>query len=411
MGSEQGMGWNWIVSLATYCELYIITEGEYREQIEKWMADPSNSMKSSHLHFYYLPIGGQDQKKCEKIRKMCWNQGNWLFYYYYEKWQKRALTFAQEIIEKHHIDLIHQLNMIGFREPGYLWKIGQIPFVWGPIGGLKQFPLHYLENADLKKMLFMGVKNCLNTLQIKYDRRVDKALNKASLLISSIPDSYWAIKKYKKLDSVIIPETGCLDFDSCVLPRNANPIFTLLWVGKFDFRKQLPLALQVLSRLKDLPVQLKVFGDGNEQQVRYVKELAMSLNIEEQVVWMGNRPNHEVHEAMSASDLFLFTSVSEDTSTVVLEAISHCLPVVCFDCCGMSAVIDDSVGRKIPLTNPNQSVMDFEAAIRTLYSDKRLIGTLRQNCVTKRHELSWENKAQKVVGLYSTVLKKSNNRI
>ena len=34
MGSEPGMAWNWCVNLAKYCELHIITEGEFRDKIE-----------------------------------------------------------------------------------------------------------------------------------------------------------------------------------------------------------------------------------------------------------------------------------------------------------------------------------------------------------------------------------------
>lgn len=34
MGSEPGMAWNWCVNLANYCELHIITEGEFRDTIE-----------------------------------------------------------------------------------------------------------------------------------------------------------------------------------------------------------------------------------------------------------------------------------------------------------------------------------------------------------------------------------------
>ncbi len=30
MGSEPGMAWNWCVNLARYCELHIITEGEFK---------------------------------------------------------------------------------------------------------------------------------------------------------------------------------------------------------------------------------------------------------------------------------------------------------------------------------------------------------------------------------------------
>ena len=32
-GSEQGMGWNWVINLAKYCHLDVITEGEWREEI------------------------------------------------------------------------------------------------------------------------------------------------------------------------------------------------------------------------------------------------------------------------------------------------------------------------------------------------------------------------------------------
>lgn len=55
---------------------------------------------------------------------------------------------------------------------------------------------------------------------------------------------------------------------------------------------------------------------------------------------------------MANADLFFFTSVSEDTSTVVLEAVSCNLPVLCFDTCGMGYVINDKVGIKISLSNP-----------------------------------------------------------
>ena len=35
MGSEQGMAWNWCKHLAKYSELFIITESEYKDKIEK----------------------------------------------------------------------------------------------------------------------------------------------------------------------------------------------------------------------------------------------------------------------------------------------------------------------------------------------------------------------------------------
>ena len=34
MGSEPGMAWNWVSNLARYCEVHIITEGEFQDKIE-----------------------------------------------------------------------------------------------------------------------------------------------------------------------------------------------------------------------------------------------------------------------------------------------------------------------------------------------------------------------------------------
>lgn len=327
MGSEPGMAWNWCVNLANYCELHIITEGEFRDKIEEELPTLT---QGRNMHFYYNPVS-------EEIRKMCWNQGDWRFYKYYKEWQYKTYEIAKNICDNHHIDVLHQLNMIGFREPGYLWKIKGVPFVWGPIGGLKQFPTTYLQGAGIKMVIFNRLKNVINILQIKYHKRVNKAFKRADLLISSIPDSYYAIKKYKGLKSVIIPETGCFlnKEESFNDKKTINNIgLNLLWVGKFDFRKQLEIALRALAQLKDLKgVKLSVCGSGTDYQIDFYHKLANELGIEKKILWYGNVANTKVNEIMKQSDLFFFTSVSEDTSTVVLEAISNQLPVLCHDAC------------------------------------------------------------------------------
>lgn len=399
MGSEPGMAWNWCVNLAKYCELHIITEGEFRDRIE---AALPTLPQGRNMHFYYNPVS-------DKIRQMCWNQGDWRFYKYYKEWQKKTYLIAKEICGKRKIDVLHQLNMIGFREPGYLWKLSRetgIPFVWGPIGGLKQFPLKYADGGGLKMKAFMALKNALNILQLKYDRRVDAAIRQASLLVSSIPDSYKAIKKYKKRESVVIPETGCFDetIVSDYLKRFEGETLNVMWVGKFDFRKRLDIVIKTLAKTESTNIRLKVFGSGTPEQINNAKALASKLNVNGQITWMGNRPNYEIKREMARADLFLFTSVSEDTSTVVLEAISSHLPVLCFDTCGMSSVIDCKVGIKISLTNPVQSIKDFAEKIEYFYSHRDVLKTLSDNCIERQKELSWDSKAKKMVGLYEQVL-------
>lgn len=399
MGSEPGMAWNWVKNLAKFCELYIITEGEFWEKIE---AAVPTLEQGGNMHFYYNPVS-------DEIRKMCWNQGDWRFYKYYRQWQWKTYLMAKGICEKERIDVLHQLNMIGFREPGYLWKLSKengVPFVWGPIGGLKQFPTAYLKEAGLKMQLFMRLKNFLNIWQLKHEKRVDEALKTAKLLISSIPDSYRALKKYKGLESMVIPETGCFLSEDISTSRFDTEEFHIMWVGKFDFRKQLPLALQAVALAKNPKLKLDVYGSGSVDQVEMAKRMGEELGISQQVIWYGNQKNDVVMEAMRKAQLFFFTSVNEDTSTVVLEAVSNRLPVVCFDACGMSAVIDASVGRKIALSQPSQSAHDFARILNELEVNRALLKQLSENCRQRQMELSWEVKARKVVEEYKRIVGK-----
>lgn len=399
MGSEPGMAWNWVKNLAKFCELYIITEGEFWEKIE---AAVPTLEQGGNMHFYYNPVS-------DEIRKMCWNQGDWRFYKYYRQWQWKTYLMAKGICEKERIDVLHQLNMIGFREPGYLWKLSKengVPFVWGPIGGLKQFPTAYLKGAGLKMQLFMRLKNFLNIWQLKHEKRVDEALKTARLLMSSIPDSYRALKKYKGLESMVIPETGCFLSDDISTARFDNEEFHIMWVGKFDFRKQLPLALQAVALAKNPKLKLDVYGSGSVGQVEMAKRMGEELGISQQVIWYGNQKNDVVMEAMRKAQLFFFASVNEDTSTVVLEAVSNRLPVVCFDACGMSAVIDASVGRKIALSHPSQSAHDFARILNELEGNRALLKHLSENCKQRQMELSWEVKARKVMEEYKRIIGK-----
>lgn len=389
-GSEPGMGWNWCSHLAKHCELHIITEGEFKEHIEKALKVLPHA---NNMHFYYNPVS-------DKVRKMCWDQGDWRFYYYYRLWQKKTYKLALKICKEKEIDMLYQLNMIGFREPGYLWEINKIPFIWGPIGGLKQFPTAYLKNSSLKNQLLTRLKNSINIKQLKSNKRVHKALNRADLLISSIPDSYAAIKKYKGLESVLIPETGCFPSNySLEEVKNSEGKFNILWIGKFDFRKQLPLALKAIWKAKNKEIKLHVYGKGNKGEELAAKKLLLELGIKEQVIWYGNQPNDIVQIAMRNSQLFLFTSVSEDTSTVIPEAISNNLPVLCFDTCGMGAVIDSEVGHKIKLTTPEESVDKFAEKINYFYNNRSELKILSHNCKQRQLDLSWDEKALKVMGL------------
>lgn len=416
MGSEPGMAWNWCVNLANYCELHIITEGEFRERIERSLTpNPSPKREGSdmpvngygltetqirNLHFYWNPIGGDDDERCAKIRRMCWNQGDWRFYKYYKQWQWKTYLMAKDICEKKHIDVLHQLNMIGFREPGYLWKIKDIPLVWGPVDAKEAFPVEYLDGAGWKAKAFMNLKNIITKWQLRHSGRVHKMVKRASVVVSASSNSQRTFMKYFDIESPLINETGCYVAEKIQQNSTHKETFDLLWVGKMDFRKQLVLAIRAVAMAYHHDLRLHIVGSGDVSA--YQKE-ADKLGIMDLCIWHGAVSHEEVQRIMQQSDLFFFTSVAEGTPHVVLEAISNGLPVLCFDTCGQGDSVDDKVGVKIPLTNPSQSVKDFAEKIEYLYKNRDVLKQMSENCDERKHELSWDNKARQMVGLYDRI--------
>lgn len=391
MGSEPGMAWNWCVNLAKYSELHIITEGEFRNEIE---AALPTLPQGKNMHFYYNPVS-------EKIRKMCWNQGDWRFYKYYKEWQWKTYLIAKDICQKTHIDILHQLNMIGFREPGYLWKIPDIPFVWGPVDAKESFPLAYLEGASLKTKLFIQLKNTITKWQLQHAKRVRLAVKRASCVISASSNSQQAFKKYFQIESPLLNETGCYIQEHPIIDKSKKEYLDVLWVGKLDFRKQLGLALRSIAATKNPHIKLHIVGGGNNF---IYQTLAKELGIESQCKWYGAISHEEVQTIMQKSDVFFFTSVAEGTPHVVLEAIGNNLPVVCFDTCGQGDSINETVGRKIKLSNPNLSSQQFAMILNELENNRDMLKEMSENCKERQKELSWDRKAQQMIGLYQKIL-------
>lgn len=391
-GSEPGVGWNWCSNLANYCELYIITEGHWKENIE---SELPKVVQGKNMHFHYIWV-------TDNVREMAHNQGDWRFYWYYHKWQKQALKLAESICKEHDIDILHQLNLTGFREPGLLYKIKK-PIVWGPVGGMEFVPISYLRGAGIKLIAFNVIKNAISTLQFRYQSSVRRMMKKADAIVTATSIGQRKIKDCYKREVDFINENGCSIIEVHAKERKETNQLDLIWCGKFDFRKRLDIALKTIAELKDLNIKLHIVGLGEGKQY---EQLSKELGIEDYVEW--HWVGHDmVNTLMRMADLLFFTSISDATSSTVMEAIQNGTPVVCFDACGFGTVVDDSIGVKVPLSNPKQSVNDFAKVIRKLYNNREKIQQMSFNCKERISLFTWENEAKRMIEIYERVLKQN----
>lgn len=393
-GSEPGVGWGFITALATYHKLWVIVEEEkFRPSIENYLhGDPELSRR---VTFHYIP------KKRNRLLRKLWPPS---YYFYYRQWQKEAYLLAQELHQEVKFDLVHQLTMVGFREPGYLWKMG-IPFVWGPVGGMGQFPVRFLNSVGFYGAFFYLSYNLINWLQLNFYLRPKKAGKAATsglsngLITATIENQKGALK-YWGCPSILLNEVGLPSepFEK-IKERNSKESLKIIWIGLHIPRKALNLALQGLSLLKpDINWELHIVGSG--PLTSKLKKRVRTLKIDSRCIFHGWVPLKQVHALMRNSHLMLITSLRDLTSTVTLEGLRFGLPIVCLDHSGFSEVVNDSCGVKIPLTTPRRVAREIAKKIEIFAQDENIRQTLAHGSLLRAKDFVWCNKARLVDQIY-----------
>jgi len=395
-GSEPGAGWAWIETLSKHHDLWVIVgerEGN-REAIEKRFKEiPDLSRK---LSIFYIPR--PDAPSLSKF----WP----LFYYrHYRKWHQKAYRLAIELNEQIGFDLVHQLKMAGYREPGYLWRLN-LPFVWGPTGGTFNVPLQFASILGIRQTIYHLGKTIINNLQLHYHKRVKTALNRADGFITSTSDTRHAFMRVHGKDSVLIADTGppIKDVPS---PRihayNGDRPLRLVWSGIHVSRKALPLVLKALSIVpKNLEWHLDILGQG--LLTNKWKGLSVKLGVNTQCTWYGWLKRDKAVDIMSKADIFVFPSLHEGMPTVVIEALSMGLPVICLDHCGQGDAVTEDCGIKIPVTTPKKVIQDLSKTFVYLTKNHQEIERLSKGALRCSQEYTWEKMAEKMINVYQEAI-------
>lgn len=119
--------------------------------------------------------------------------------------------------------------------------------------------------------------------------------------------------------------------------------FTLISVGSMIWRKGLIFQLQVLKLLvmQGLDVRLVWVGEGIDKEG--LVYTANALGIDDRITFVGRVASEELPSLLTTADAYVSTSIAEGLANSVVEAIACGLPVVAFECEGMSEVVQDNV--------------------------------------------------------------------
>jgi glycosyltransferase involved in cell wall biosynthesis len=407
-GSEEGVGWGWVNAIAQHHEVWVLTAGYHRRDLEEALRRQPE--KYSHLHFAYV------EEKSWHYRPTpawIWIENsiikpimNWA----YRSWLRSAFILGSLLHREIEFDLAHQITYVGFRFPGHLWKLG-VPFVWGPIGGLENTPWHLLPSMGVQGAMYYGSRNTINAMQRRLLRAPRKAFAAAGPgVIAATSSIQREIRRWYRIDSEVICEVG--------LPRQTTDIHSvradreplrIAWSGLHLPGKALHLLLRALSRLPEsIDWRLDIYGDGQSRPEW--QQLANRLGVELRCIWHGQVPRREALDGLKSAHLFVTTSLKDLTSTVILEALANGVPVLCPDHCGFSDVVTDSCGIKIPIRDVHEFEEGLNLAIRKLAHHEMLRRQLAAGALRRARNFSWEAKAEAIDRVYDRVLRDARER-
>ena len=332
-GSEPGVGWNWALELAKTHQVTVVTHGYFRKHVEQ--AD--EALNGSRLEVVYVdvaPVWGEFHEQLLNSQL------------YYLRWQWHLLKVARALSLRQKFDLVHHITWGTFRYPSFLGWLG-LPFVFGPLGGGEVAPMRLYQGLPAKVLVKEALRNVI-VASARFDPILRACLGKCTVILCRTPQTLAALPAASRGRAWVAHEIGA-PTASPPPPREARAGSTtrLLFAGRLLGWKGVHLALRAvaLSRQRGMDVELTIVGSGPLRS--YLVNLGSQLAIGNSIRFVAQVPRDQMLKMYHDADAFLFPSLHDSGGTVVLEALSRGLPVICLDLGGPACFVQPGTGSVI----------------------------------------------------------------
>lgn len=398
IGSEYGIGWQWVCQAAKHHRVTVITSDARNTDLAIRKHLEHDKALAESAEFVFVPwFAGPTSK----LGHWLWRMFPIIYYRNYQLWMRRAAGVARGIIGRERVDLIHQVTYATFREPGYMWNLDR-PFVWGPVGGNQDVPWAFLPSLGWVEGSKHAARNALNWIHWRFRRRVGKCMRRAAAISAVASDTQLLIERSYGLKSVVIPATACTRRFGDEPEKERGPV-RFVFSGLHIARKGLPFALHALAGMRELNWNLDVLGEG--PLTAEWQALTQRLGLADRVRFCGRLSRDEAIRVMSDADVLVHPSLQEGWPTVVIEALSLGMPVVTTNHHGMADMITSECGILVRVDSPGHLIEDLGTALRSLAANPDLVGKLALGARRRAEEFSLARQEEAICGLYAEALK------
>lgn len=327
------------------------------------------------------------------------------FYYAFSVWQREAYNVAREISKAEHFDLIHYVGPIGYREPGYLWKLG-LPYVWGPVGGVNNAPRQLMKHMPLAGRMKQTFRSVANTIQFHTMHRLKKALEATDVLLTATSENQQKFRQVHHKDSICLPEnciTGTITLDESKFNNPAK--YNIIVIGRLDAGKSVGIFLEALAQVRNRDkLHVDIVGDGPLRA--RLQGYDCEHGLDGLITWHGQLPRVEAVKIFNRAHLHVITSVSEGNPTTIWEAMSYGVPTMSFDHCGMHDILCSKCGILVPIAKRYEDCVSTVARnVDALLQHPERFRQLAHGTVECAWKFTWAKREEFLNKLYDDLLR------
>lgn len=181
---------------------------------------------------------------------------------------------------------------------------------------------------------------------------------------------------------------------------NADEVL-LCSVSRLSVEKNIDFLIRGLQYVKEhCAVKFKCLLIGTGPERDHLQQLVDELDLHQEIILIGSVPQTEIVKYYLASDLFVFSSLSETQGMVLLEAMAGKCPVVCIRSSGTDDVVRDSFnGFKTA-----KSREEWAGKIIGLLENKDKLNEMSANAFGFAQEFTVEKMAEKAEAFYKKLI-------
>jgi len=389
-GSEDGMGWNFILQIARFHKVIAITRENNQKDIDKYMQlNPNENYENIQFYYFDLPFWMR-----------FWKKGNFASMLYFCLWQYNIVSFIKDKVLE--FDVAHNLNFHNDWTPSYLWKLDK-PFVWGPIGHHSPIPENYLNNYGFNYKLSEKIKWKIKQF----------FWNNSSHLTSTIKNADHILCMNSEVEKMIPLETISHSIMPSVASENnvfsaiTKPTFRILSIGRLVPLKGFDLTIKAFKKCLDVvenkdSLILTIVGSGPEKE--FYHKLVKDLKIENNVEFIEWVKRDQLKEIYLSASVFLFPS-HEGAGMVVSEALSYGLPVICLDNSGPGEFINENCGFAVSVTDYETTISELALKLVKLIENPDLLHKMQLEArIHFENKFDWNVRGEQLKRIYSKLL-------